>query len=146
MLNLTDIHSKAVSREDLKKITDRAESCREWIEHILDASQTIMTLLENDRPVLSCELSGVITQAENINLVTRAGMKVSGLRYVVNETELNREYTNVSAEDGMTTAYHLYLQARRAKNVLDNPQSYRPCEKTRLYGQAQNGEWQPLIP
>ena len=146
MLNLTDVYSRTVSRDDLKQITDRAESYREGIEHIFRASQTIMALLENGRPVLTRELSNVITQAEEINLVSREGMKRSGLRYVVHEKELNRENTNVSAQDGMSAAYHLYLQACRAQNVLGNAQGYRPCQKSPLYGHDINKEWQPLIP
>jgi hypothetical protein len=146
MVKLKQAHARAVSADDLKEIAERAESCREGIEHILRASRTMMTLLQNGQPVLCRELSGVITQAEEIQLVNRRGMALSGLRYAVHEAELTRKGGNVSAEDGMTAVYHLYLQAQRAHNILNHTGGYRPRDHEQLYGSAVETAWKPLLP
>lgn len=93
------------------------------------------------------QLSGLIDRAEACGLVHREGMKRSGLTYVFTERAAQRGIAPVPPVAVMATVLHVFGEASRAVNILENPDSgYIARKRHRLYGDALKDIWSPLLP
>lgn len=99
------------------------------------------------QPIRAVELSDVLNRAVAHGLVNRTGMENSGLKYPRRERGLLAENATVSGKDAIDTLYHIFVQARRAENILKNPNGYTLSPCRRLYGVRKDGHggWKPLF-
>lgn len=141
---LTETYKAAAADIRNEGCIGKAHKHRAGVNHIFNASEVIITLLENNRPVLVQEVTGIITRAEDLGLVSREGMRQSGLHFVMNEEKIQKK-TILLPEEGMAVVRHLHREAARALNILDNPNGYTPRAREPIYGGRHNG-WTPLIP
>jgi hypothetical protein len=142
---LTRLKSHYAQKADPVEILEQVRPLAQDVDRVFISSRNLMALLESGAPVMAREVSGLIDQAEAVKLVSREGMKVSGLYYAAHESAMTLKGFGITAEEGMGTARHIFLEASRARNVLNRkPGCYQPREST-LYG-ATVAEWTPLIP
>lgn len=132
-----------------KNKTGHVLACAVLMKHEVAAvqrmSEYLIDLFEAGTPVSPREVSRLIDRAEECLLVNRSGMVHSGLAYVFTEKAARATGVTVSAEQGMTTAKHIFNQATRAMSILGNPNGYIPRLHQPLYGSA-TGSWKPLLP
>jgi hypothetical protein len=143
---------EGISRKFAKEAALRQEIARIYslAKHFMSLAQghdncgrkAVGTLLPFPIPVAPSEISDLVSRAEEIGLVNRAGMELSGLDFVRGEKEYSMHDT-VAAEIVMPTVMQIHREARRAMNALKNEEGYVP-RRNRLYGP--DIKWTPLIP
>ncbi|WP_435642097.1 hypothetical protein [Micavibrio aeruginosavorus] len=99
------------------------------------------------KAVQAVDLSEILNRAVAHGLVNRTGMENSGLKYPRRERGLLAENATVSGKDAIDTLHHIFVQARRADNILKNPNGYTLSPYHRIYGGREEGRggWTPLF-
>lgn len=130
--------------EDLSKILRRAAQPRDQmaeaaarralIESVEHNTQMMINFMQLDLLIPSHELSFVLDQAEQAGLVSRAGMRKSGLLYVILEERFLSARVALPAADVAETLHHVHHQASRALNIINNPRGYIRRQSGGLYG------------
>lgn len=128
------------------QVLDRAREHEPDIRNTASAARIIKALLKAGAPVEAMDVTRLIDVAEETGLVSRAGMQASGLYFAVHEIDLAENNAQVGRHEAMDTVHHVYLQARRALNIIHRkPGAYQPSQKSSLYRSAAAG-WVPLLP
>lgn len=107
---------------------------RALIESVEHNAQMLVNLMGVGLLIPAHELSFVLDQGEQAGLISRAGMRKSGLLYVILEDRFLAARVALPAEDVAVTLSHVHRQASRALNIINNPRGYIPRQNGSLYG------------
>jgi hypothetical protein len=134
---MIDIGANMALKEEFQNITLNAYQHinRRDLERLVRRIDIEFNKLANSSSQLSrLSLSNLVDTAENQRVVSRDGMKKSGIGFVRFEQKYRKDELVVD-QDATEVLKHLKKQSLRAINILNNPNGYKPKgSANRLYG------------